>query len=86
VYVRQAPGNGDGAVIGTGSVVTGDVEPYSIVAGNPARLIRKRFSDEDIARLLDVRWWDWPEEKIRRNVNVLCSGDVERLVEVAGEP
>jgi len=76
---------GDGAVIGTGSVITADVEPYSIVGGNPARLIRKRFSDEDIARLLDVRWWDWPEEKIRRNVNVLCSGGVDGLVRVAGE-
>jgi len=50
------------------------------VAGNPARIIKKRFSDEDIAKLLEVRWWDWPEEKIRRNVHILCSGDVDALV------
>lgn len=71
---------GDGAVVGTGAVVTGDIEPYTVVAGNPARIIKKRFSDEDIAKLLEVRWWDWPEEKIRRNVHILCSGDVDALV------
>ena len=50
---------GDGAMIGSRSVVTKDVAPYAIVAGNPAREIRKRFSDSDIERLLDMRWWDW---------------------------
>lgn len=74
---------GDGAVIGTGSVVTSDVEPYALVAGNPARLINKRFSDDVIAKLLEIRWWDWSEEKIRRNLKVLCSGDIDRLIEVA---
>jgi acetyltransferase-like isoleucine patch superfamily enzyme len=72
---------GDGAVIGLGSVITHDVEPYTMVAGNPAKPIRKRFSDEDIAKLLDIEWWSWPEDKIRRNIHILCSGDVDKLAE-----
>lgn len=75
---------GDGAVVGAGSVVTADVEPYTIVAGNPAKAIKKRFSDEDIARLLRIRWWDWPEEKIRGNIEALCSPDVDRLERIHG--
>src|SRR5690606_22052331 len=51
---------GDGAVIGTRALVTRDVEPYAIVGGNPARTIRKRFCDEEIVMLLEMRWWDWP--------------------------
>lgn len=51
---------GDGAVVGAGSVVTKNVEPYSIVAGNPAKTIRKRFGDETINELLKIQWWNWP--------------------------
>ncbi|HEY5530752.1 MAG TPA: CatB-related O-acetyltransferase [Candidatus Anoxymicrobiaceae bacterium] len=72
----------DGAVIGAGSVVTGDVGPYEIVAGNPARSINKRFGDEAIAKLLQVKWWDWPLEKINAHLDVLCSGDIDRLMEI----
>lgn len=54
----------DGAIIGMGSVVTKDVGPYEIWAGNPAKLIRKRFDDETINKLLDIQWWNWNEDKI----------------------
>jgi virginiamycin A acetyltransferase len=62
---------GDGAVVGAGSVVTHDVEPYSIVAGNPARKIRKRLLENQIEILLKEKWWDWPDEKIREKSEYL---------------
>ena len=55
---------GDGAVIGAGSIVTKDVGPYEIWAGNPARLIRKRFDDETIRKLLEMKWWEWEDERL----------------------
>lgn len=62
---------GDGAIVGAYSVVTKDVPPYTIVAGNPAKEIRRRFSDPEIAHLLQLRWWDWPIEKITEHVHWL---------------
>ena len=62
---------GDGAIIASGSIVTKDVEPYSIVGGNPAKLIRKRFSEDKIEKLLEAKWWDWELEKITKNVQNL---------------
>lgn len=76
---------GDGAVIGARALVTKDVEPYSIVGGNPAELIRKRFSDKEIKKLLAIRWWDWDEDCIRQHIDILRSGDVKRLAKAEKE-
>ncbi|WP_417419112.1 type B chloramphenicol O-acetyltransferase [Hoeflea sp.] len=70
---------GDGAVIGTRAVVTRDVEPYTIVAGNPAKEIRKRFSAHHIDLLLELRWWEWPEDRLHTAMPILTSGDIEAL-------
>ncbi|MBP5405356.1 MAG: Vat family streptogramin A O-acetyltransferase [Clostridia bacterium] len=70
---------GDGAIIGANSVVSKDVPPYAVVGGNPIKLIRKRFDDETIAFLLDLKWWDWPAEKIFANLDALTSGDLSKM-------
>ncbi|MCO6393118.1 type B chloramphenicol O-acetyltransferase [Aliihoeflea aestuarii] len=70
---------GDGAVIGTRAVVARDVEPYTIVAGNPAKEIRKRFSQHDIDILLELRWWEWPDDHLHIAMPILTSGDIESL-------
>lgn len=73
---------GDGAIVATKSVVTKDVEPYTIVGGNPAKVIRKRFNDDVIQLLLKIKWWYWEAEKITENINILCSQDIEKLKEL----
>jgi virginiamycin A acetyltransferase len=70
---------GDGAIIGAKSVVGSDVEPYSIVAGNPAKIIRKRFDDELIALLLEFKWWDLPIEKINELIPLLHNNDLDHV-------
>lgn len=62
---------GDGTIIATKSVISKDVEPYSIVGGNPAKLIRKRFLEEKIKELLEMKWWDWSIGEITENINYL---------------
>lgn len=74
---------GDGAVVATRAVVTREVRPYAIVAGMPAREVRRRFSDEGIEALLDLRWWDWPEEQVQAHVDLLCSEDLPALLAAA---
>jgi len=71
---------GDGAIIATNATVVKDVEPYSVVGGNPAKKIKKRFSEDKIAKLLNLRWWDWEIEKITRNVKYLAGDDLDKLV------
>lgn len=73
---------GDGAIIAANSVVTKDVPPYHIAGGNPARLIRKRFDDDLISYLLEIKWWDWPAKKIFDNLEALCSGDLTKIRQI----
>jgi len=68
---------GDGAVIANNSHVVKDVEPYTIVGGNPAKPIRKRFSDEVINKLLELKWWEWEDSKINLAAPYLCSPNIE---------
>jgi chloramphenicol O-acetyltransferase type B len=70
---------GHGAVIGSRALVTKDVAPYTIIGGNPAKPIRKRFSDEEITMLLKIAWWDWPLEEIKDAMKLLCTGDIKSL-------
>jgi acetyltransferase-like isoleucine patch superfamily enzyme len=70
---------GDGAVVAARAVVTKNVPPYAIVAGNPARVIRYRFSDDTIARLLRIRWWDWDIAKIKQNVPAMLATGVDEF-------
>ena len=71
---------GDGAIIGTGSVVAKDIPPYAIAAGNPARIIRYRFDEETIKELLDIKWWDFKEEDIIKIVPLLQSNNIQDLI------
>lgn len=70
---------GDGAIIAARAVVTKNIDPYEIWGGNPARFIRKRFSDEEIEKLLQIKWWDWDLEVLKRHLNNLRSADVDVL-------
>jgi virginiamycin A acetyltransferase len=72
---------GDGAIIATNSTVIKDVEPYTIVGGNPAKEIKKRFSEETIARLTALQWWNWDIDKITRNLQHLTDNDLDKLVD-----
>ncbi|HEV7935387.1 MAG TPA: CatB-related O-acetyltransferase [Actinomadura sp.] len=74
---------GHGAIIASGAVVVDDVPDYGIVGGNPAKLIRTRYNDDDVARLLSVAWWDWPAEHLTEHLRVIMSGTIDDLEEIA---
>jgi len=73
----------DGCVIGANSTVKGyKFEPYDIIVGNPAKTIKKRFDKETIDILLELKWWDWDDEKIKKHSHILKSNDIEKLKEI----
>ncbi len=74
---------GHGAIIGANSLVTKNIEPYTIVGGNPAVSLKKRFDEDTIAFLLDLCWWDWPIEKITKHVKAITTGDCNTLSKLA---
>jgi virginiamycin A acetyltransferase len=76
---------GDGAIVGTGAVVTKDVPAYAVAAGNPAKVMKRRFDDQTIARLLAIAWWNWPADVIADNHKALMGADLATLDAVASQ-
>lgn len=76
---------GSGAIIGACSVVTKDIPDYCIAAGNPAKIIRQRFDDKTIKMLLEIQWWNWPEDKIFSNIKSIVGQDIEKLMSIHKE-
>lgn len=70
---------GNGVIVGAGAVVSGRVPDYAFVAGNPAKIIRRRFSEDTIQRLVTLAWWDWPIETILAAEAEICGGDIDAL-------
>ena len=79
VTILPAVHIGDGAIIGANSVVAKDIPPYSVAAGNPCEVKRKRFDEDLIEYLLKIKWWNWDAEKIFKNMEALCSGDLSKI-------
>lgn len=71
---------GDGAVVGAKSVVANNIPPYSVAVGNPARVVKKRFTDEQIQKLLEIKWWNWDEEKIKVNIPLILSSNIDDFI------
>lgn len=83
VMIKAGVKIGDGAIVGMGSVVTKDIGPYEIWAGNPARFIRKRFEDDIIKKLLDIKWWEWEDSLIEKYADSFTSPDsfIKKIIE-----
>lgn len=82
VKIHQGACIGDGVVIGAHSVVAGTIPDYSVAVGNPCRVIKQRFNDEHIAKLLEMKWWEWPIEKIKQHLQIISSSRVDDLYEI----
>lgn len=80
--IMQGVHIGDGAIIGTRAVVTKDVEPYAVVGGVPAKEIKKRFSEDVIAKLMDLQWWNWEDEKVQKNLPNIVKGNINLFEEI----
>ena len=74
---------GDGAIVGAMAVVAGTIPPFTVAVGNPARITRRRFDDATVARLLAVRWWDWPDHRVDRAIPLLLGSDIEAFLTMA---
>ena len=84
VTIQSGVTIGDGAIVGTNALVTKDVEPYAIVGGTPAKVIRYRFDEETINKLLEIKWWDWDLEKIHENRDLLNDQNIDKFLEKFG--
>lgn len=73
---------GNGAIVAAGAVVTKDIEPYTIVGGNPAKVLKKRFTDSQIEKLNAIKWWDWDDEKINENLAYIMSENIDRFIDL----
>ena len=80
VKIKQGVTIGDGAILATECFVTKDVPPYALVGGNPAKIIRYRFTEEQIEALLEIKWWDWEDEDIKKIVPLMVSNDIDNFI------
>ena len=85
VKIKQGVTIGDGAVLATECFVTKDVPPYAVVGGNPAKIIKYRFTEEQIKDLLEIKWWDWPDNEIKKIVPLMLSSDIDHFIKIAKE-
>lgn len=83
VKIKQGVKIGDGAVLATECFVTKDVPPYAVVGGNPAKVIKYRFTEEQIESLLEIKWWDWEDDKIKEIVPLLVSNNIDEFIRIS---
>jgi virginiamycin A acetyltransferase len=83
VKIKQGVTIGDGAILATECFVTKDVPPYAVVGGNPAKIIKYRFTEKQISELLEIKWWNWNDEEIKKIVPSLVSDNIDKFIELA---